>query len=1249
MPHLEPTYLRYIYDGLLKGSIHPENAAELPEGLIGLYEEAFDERTSVVERQKLLERFAIWALLKKEVSVAFVAEVLGETEDEIQDFISTYSAWFNSPESGKYQLYHERLKVYLLQKISEKEIHELHEKLILRLELAIEEQKADKFEWYGLEFMTGHYAANAMFNGDGSKLLAIAYDQNHWQRQLKISKGYSWTNNGLKEVMTWASKYNDDEVIECALQLVDLHHQEQNAAPQIVGLVAEGDFDAALKRIEQFGGKDKEGLQRKFILYMLCMMELTLLDSKDKLFQKEGIEKLLKHLDDQLPVDYTVLNWGEFFSEHLIFKMACIAYNIGVGFDTIYKRVEFSSAMDVVRDERYFDWIDSSISYTRDDLIVLGEMIEKIAHYEKKDLINLWLVELAKHNQFKLINSVLRIVDSELKDEYFELIATTHASKRKIKKTIHYALKIKDATNKNLCLIRIINIFLERGNYVEAREILPLLTIRYYRVVSLCLFSNYIFKSRTGNHLNALNQAIKICETIQDDSWLIMAKRRIAATFITQRKFSKAIGIIGESFKIQTNREDINDFYLLELLQLLVEFRKFQFLNSIIDQIRNRGKKNLIIKNISMKLIESNKLELSSEIFQFINVEKEEYPGMFRWSIVLQLGAIELAKKGKIKLAVDLVSQIKNSSDKTDALLGIAQALFENKKQRAGLKITEKAFDEISSNGNAYDKGEVLKKIIYLLLNHSVFQNAMKYYQLITDDFWGGRDKINIEIANYFFRKELFHESIFYISKVLTIEKKFKAPSVLLDQKEISRINIKEIMPAFYTSLRKSEYSADLSKRNDIIKEIVSDYLKEGLYTQAKILAFQIQSKFLRCNSLIEVLSKDTSLNGNYFENTFSDIVKLAQTLDEEFEKCEVLSKLSNLRRKQGNIESADELLNESILLVKEMIEPWNFMALYKLYPLFFEMGKMKFIVNFTNRVIEDSFDDFGAKKDLVDQMTRFGYLKEAKNHSKELEDDLEKIEALIAISVELIVANEISEAHELIEEALKISRSLKNELKKSKALVLISSFYFKQAQDDEADLILEEGLTNIIFIENNTSDLFESIKVLSIEIAKQGNFEKAIPNAKKIKDQQIKDETLKSICLILAKDKKWNIAQEVSSNIFNNEVKFSLWERIGEKSINDYGLEESLLFLNQIVDENIKTYFLKGLTESIQVQACSIEFILSVLGYYTHDTVSMEKLINKHAFFEVFFNKKSSCYSKPSFKPLNIQWAIDIKNQIPN
>jgi hypothetical protein len=61
-------------------------------------------------------------LVKKEVSADFVSEVLEQPVEEIRAFISTYSSWFNSPENGKYQLYHERLKVYLLQKLSDKEI-----------------------------------------------------------------------------------------------------------------------------------------------------------------------------------------------------------------------------------------------------------------------------------------------------------------------------------------------------------------------------------------------------------------------------------------------------------------------------------------------------------------------------------------------------------------------------------------------------------------------------------------------------------------------------------------------------------------------------------------------------------------------------------------------------------------------------------------------------------------------------------------------------------------------------------------------------------------------------------------------------------------------------------------------------------------------------------------------------------------------------------------------------------------------
>ncbi len=72
---ISPTCVTSTID-LFKGSKQPENISELPQGLIGLYEDAFYDRSSAVDRQKLLRRFAIWALLKTEVSAQFVTEVL---------------------------------------------------------------------------------------------------------------------------------------------------------------------------------------------------------------------------------------------------------------------------------------------------------------------------------------------------------------------------------------------------------------------------------------------------------------------------------------------------------------------------------------------------------------------------------------------------------------------------------------------------------------------------------------------------------------------------------------------------------------------------------------------------------------------------------------------------------------------------------------------------------------------------------------------------------------------------------------------------------------------------------------------------------------------------------------------------------------------------------------------------------------------------------------------------------------------
>ncbi len=146
MTHLEPTYLRYVYDKLVKGALHAENAAALPHGFIGLYEKLFEEHLTADTRQQILRRLALWALFKGAVSAQLAAEVLNETEEATKDLVDTYSKWFNSPEPGMYVLYHERLRMYLLQKLKEQEVKELHEQLITYLEKAIEAQKGGDAE-----------------------------------------------------------------------------------------------------------------------------------------------------------------------------------------------------------------------------------------------------------------------------------------------------------------------------------------------------------------------------------------------------------------------------------------------------------------------------------------------------------------------------------------------------------------------------------------------------------------------------------------------------------------------------------------------------------------------------------------------------------------------------------------------------------------------------------------------------------------------------------------------------------------------------------------------------------------------------------------------------------------------------------------------------------------------------------------------------------------------------------------------
>ena len=713
MSHLEPSYLRYIYDGLEKGELHPDNATGLPEGLTGLYETAFSESKPARERQTLLNSFAIWALLKKEVTSQFVAEILEVPTQQIVDFIATYSSWFTSPESGKYRLYHERLKVYLLQKLCEKEIAVLHDKLVNRLEHAILEQKEDEFEIYGLEFLSLHYFTTAMITGDGTKLIALSYGQNQWQRQLKLSKGFEWTKNGLKQVMTWASKFNDEEVIECGLQMVDLHHQEQNDAPQILALVANGDIDTALKRIDAFGGNDKEGLQHKFIVIVLCLLEL----SESNNFKKLSIQKynLLFDFFKQLFINKKIEDFILDIFPKSKYKALKKLYNIN---DRKYSHILNEFKLNFNNDDLIFFEITNVFTtgeQENNDLKLIqssalhcknGNLLEgfKLSKKVKNDMLKISLmldiaIEYFKINDLKKVNEIIikslnisntiieQVEKSYCLSDIVNVIAKLNSKSGHLKFNLFDIIEsIGDKEIKKLTINNCIQIHFASNNYFELKKILSYhlkcsnnnhFELENFTEIILSLkqndamffinnFNDSFDKSIAMRKLaikllndNFENEAINIVNSISYDHEKVTVLSAILINYLKNNKIDLFKQTFAEAIIIANN---IDDDYLQEkaFYELFIELSKlysYKKIKKLIFEIPSDYSKILILLEIASINIKKN----SKRYFEIINLCLQitnEFPlNVYKKELISRILS-NLAKNGHIDKAINLKTEL---------------------------------------------------------------------------------------------------------------------------------------------------------------------------------------------------------------------------------------------------------------------------------------------------------------------------------------------------------------------------------------------------------------------------------------------------------------------------------------------------------------------------------------------------------------------------------------------------------------
>jgi tetratricopeptide (TPR) repeat protein len=981
----DPNYLRTIYDGLLSGIFHKDNASGLPSGLVDIYEEALQPAIHVKERHKFLEFFSIWALLRKEVSVAFIMPLLGWTEEQVLDYIDLYSKWFNAPMSGTFVLYHERIRSFVLQKISQAQFVSINEAVIELCQTALRKRTGDEWEQYALEHLSTHLLIQAMESTDATSLKMLAYSAAHWDRQLEISKGFNWSKRMLNDLMLWASKYNDDEVIECALNKVDLYYLEQNDAPRIVELVAQNDLDMALKRIDAFGGNDKEGLQRKFILYMLCLMELTLMSGKGQPWSKETIGRILKHLDDNMPIDYYVLDWNDFFPSFLIFEMACEWAELGLDYLIVYKRC----------DGWEFDWINGVESINPIQLEVLSVSAQGI------------------NNQWYKCNTLKDIADKLHQQGHLKeseaVITELHA----------FAKSINDESDQGNILKEIAVLLTRQGLLNESLVIAAGIIDETYK--DEAYFNIALEVSKQGD----LDGSIRIIQRIIDESEKKRALRYIAVELSKQGNVEESLSIARGSFN-DTPKSNVLKDIAIELSKLGDLERSATILSESLDIVRGTidgGFKDIILKDIAIERSRQSQFEESLQISRTICEDKEKSLAMFAI-------AEELSKQGKIEESaaifqesLDVANGISEKSEKDIALAEIAVELSKQCRLKESLNIVESLSDaqrrnsalkeiavELIKQGNLEESLDIARsssdkssknntfRVILIELSRlrQYAELALVMYESIilsrgTSDNTK-RCEILKDIASDFIKKG-------HLDKSLGIARRISIETVRFDaMKNISvelckQSNLKEAL-AIASSI------GDEIIENNTLSDISVELSKQGKLEEALVIARGINDAIGKSNSLINIsVELATQGNSEVSGSLFQESLVIAKEIDDDWDMSLALMVIAVKLSAQGKLDESLETVNS----ISD--DYWETVALNEIAVELAKQGRIQESLDVIGRLSDES-DEVAALRDISIELSKQGLLEESLNIARDINDERDKTKALKGIAMELSIKN---------------------------------------------------------------------------------------------------------------------------------------------------------------------------------------------------------------------------------------------------
>jgi hypothetical protein len=871
MSKIDPSYLRSIRDGIRNGNLEANNLEALPEGLVGLYDkELFPPTMKWKERKETVQFFLVFAFAQKEISADFASTILGdewckvhanenETTEEkrlkkVNEFIQLHSKRFTNVGEGKFRLYHERFRVYILQKVTEGDLAKFNHKFISLCESELKnntEKDIPEKESYALEFLSTHYFISAMQGEkvclnmkDADSLKNLVYDQAYWERQVKASKGFEWSKKMLNEMMQWSTKFDKEEVIECSSQLIYFLNFIKSKADHKT-------LDEKLSNIRSLYISQDYFKEKIECYFDLILDELKA--NNELVVKKENIDKILIEFNKNVPLFDSEINdfyWNNYISEKLVFFIAKELSKLNCDWKLVFNNYFFLDK------KSFFNSMNSEFDLDKNDLFLFKDIFElkkqdyqpefeSYLEYKANSLLDIStaLFQLNQHDEAKTIiksivnDNFLRFKDflDNLKKRITSILFTfgyadpalkiaNSIKDEKIREAAQRIVNEEDKltfeTNKN----RKIELASFEENIIEFKSALTIekqenhdelfyqIALRYYflgdelngfenqnKIENKSLINNLLIELCIDyTKKNNLVEAINIIDTkIIDNESKVIAIKYVLDELIAKNEFDSAKELMKKGINELQYRESITGKKIVRHFSISsFELGEHDKSAKLVDEMSDIFMKLITKIDIDISFNSSNNLRKLIEEFDFknnISFYLKEWPND---GYILFEYLVEIVEKLYLKNEFDLINVILSQIDRAGMDAWRCKAIIYI--LLGDLSSSIKFSEYFLHDKVGYDY--LMKSIASALLFKKDFLNAEKIYLMIKSQEY--RSDLSIDYSNYILNNEnknyvfsslskCFNNN-FFSSPILTKDYLFSHLSVL-PSKEMKTMIINQI------------------------------------------------------------------------------------------------------------------------------------------------------------------------------------------------------------------------------------------------------------------------------------------------------------------------------------------------------------------------------------------------------------------------------------------------------------------------